>query len=55
VPAWSRTNGNYALTIQPGWDTWEKQSFGYPYGTIPRLLIFWLTTEALRLATVMWN
>lgn len=48
VPAWSRTNGNYALTIQPGWDTWEKQSFGYPYGTIPRLLIFWLTTEALR-------
>lgn len=48
VPAWSRTNGNYALTIQPGWDTWNKQSFGYPYGTIPRLLIFWLTTEALR-------
>lgn len=48
VPAWSRTNGNYALTIQPGWDTWKKQSFGYPYGTIPRLLIFWLTTEALR-------
>ena len=48
VPAWSRTNGNYALTIQPGWDTWEKKSFGYPYGTIPRLLIFWLTTEALR-------
>lgn len=48
VPAWSRTNGNYALTIQPGWDTWKKQSFGYPYGTIPRLLIFWLTTEVLR-------
>jgi Plasmid encoded RepA protein len=48
VPAWSRINGNYALTIQPGWDSWQKQSFGYPYGTIPRLLIFWLTTEALR-------
>jgi hypothetical protein len=48
VPAWSRRNGNYALTIQPGWDTWEKKSYGYPYGTIPRLLIFWLTTEALR-------
>jgi hypothetical protein len=48
VPAWSRVNGNYALTIQPGWDSWQKQSFGYPYGTIPRLLIFWLTTEALR-------
>lgn len=48
VPAWSRINGNYALTVQPGWDSWKNQSFGYPYGTIPRLLIFWLTTEALR-------
>lgn len=48
VPAWSRVNGNYALTVQPGWNTWQKESIGYPYGTIPRLLIFWLTTEALR-------
>jgi len=48
VPAWSRVNGNYALTVQPGWDTWKNQSYGYPYGTLPRLLIFWLTTEALR-------
>lgn len=48
VPAWTRRNGNYALTMQPGWDSWEKKSYGYPYGTIPRLLIFWLTTEALR-------
>lgn len=48
VPAWSRVNGNYALTVQPGWDSWKNKSFGYPYGTIPRLLIFWLTTEALR-------
>lgn len=48
IPAWSRVNGNYALTIQPGWDSWNNQSYGYPYGTLPRLLIFWLTTEALR-------
>lgn len=48
VPAWSRVNGNYALTVQPGWDSWNNKSFGYPYGTIPRLLIFWLTTEALK-------
>lgn len=48
IPAWSRTNGNYALTIQPGWNTWSKSSFGYPYGTIPRLLIFWITTEVMR-------
>ena len=38
VPAWSRVNGNYALVVQPGWDSWKNQSFGYPYGTIPRLL-----------------
>ncbi|NEQ29399.1 MAG: plasmid encoded RepA protein [Leptolyngbya sp. SIO4C5] len=48
IPAWSRVNGNYALVIQPGWDSWKNQSFGYPYGTIPRLLIFWLMTEALK-------
>jgi hypothetical protein len=24
------------------------QNFGYPYGTVPRLLLFWMTTEALR-------
>jgi hypothetical protein len=48
VPAWSRVNGNYALTVQPGWNSWKNESYGYPYGTVPRLLIFWLTTEALR-------
>lgn len=48
IPAWSRTNGNYSLIIQPGWNRKENQSYGYPYGTIPRLLIFWLTTEVLR-------
>lgn len=41
VREWSRTNGNLKLTIRPG-------SAGYPYGTIPRLLLFWVTTEALR-------
>ena len=48
VPRYMRKNGNYGLVIQPGWDIRKDQSFGYPYGTIPRLLIFWLTTEALR-------
>lgn len=41
VKEWSRTNGDLKLTIRPG-------SAGYPYGTIPRLLLFWATTEALR-------
>lgn len=45
---WSRTNGNLTLSIRPGWNHKTKKSLGYPYGIIPRLLLFWLTTEALR-------
>jgi hypothetical protein len=48
IPRWLRQNGHYALIIQPGWDRQSDSSIGYPYGTIPRLLMFWLTTEALR-------
>ena len=38
----SRTNGVYTLTIL------APTKFGLPYGTIPRLLISWVTTEAVR-------
>jgi len=48
VPAWSRINGDLTLTIRPGWDQEKKKVIGYPYGTIPRLLLFWITTEAIR-------
>lgn len=48
VPDWSRKNGNLTLTIRPGWDTKKKKSIGYPYGTLPRLLLFWIITEAVR-------
>ena len=48
VPVWSRTNGNLILSIQPGVDAKKKKSIGYPYGTLPRLLLFWITTEAVR-------
>jgi hypothetical protein len=51
-PVWSRTNGNYTLIIRPGYEQDNKTGkvvcIGYPYGNIPRLLLFWLTTEALR-------
>lgn len=51
-PEWHRTNGNYTLSIRPGYKTdshtRERVCIGYPYGTIPRLLLFWITTEALR-------
>jgi hypothetical protein len=26
----------------------KNKSIGYPYGTLPRLLLFWITTEAVR-------
>jgi hypothetical protein len=48
VPAWSRTNGNLTMTVRPGWDHRRSKPFGYPYGSIPRLLLFWLTAEAVR-------
>jgi Plasmid encoded RepA protein len=37
-----RTNGNYTLTIM------APSAIGLPYGTIPRLLLAWVTTEAVK-------
>jgi hypothetical protein len=48
VQQWKRTNGNLTIGIQPGQDFITGKSYGYPYGTIPRLLLFWVTTEAVR-------
>ena len=48
VPAWSRRNGNITLTIRPGWNSKKQEVYGYPYGTIPRILLFWIITEAVR-------
>lgn len=58
-PAWGRTNGKISLVIQPGY--YMKQevvqtgnsrrtiqtpvSLGYPYGSIPRLLLAWMGKE----------
>lgn len=52
VPIWRRTNGLLTLTIKPDWEfdskTNKPKSVGIPYGTIPRLLLFWITTEAVK-------
>ena len=48
VPIWKRRNGNLTLSIRPGWNHEKDQPIGYPFGSIPRLLLFWITTEALR-------
>ena len=48
IPIWKRTNGNLTLSIRSGWDTKKDKPIGYPFGTVPRLLLFWITTETLR-------
>lgn len=48
LPAWGRSNGSFSLGLRPGWDFAKGRSMGIPYGTIPRLLLFWVTTEAVR-------
>jgi hypothetical protein len=54
-PVWYRKDGNYTLSIRPGYKTNPKTGeygcIGYPYGNIPRLVLFWITTEALRTGT----
>lgn len=42
VARWERSNGALRLVIQPGPDG------KLPYGSIPRLLLAWVTTEAVR-------
>ena len=48
VPVWKRRNGNFTLGIVPGVNIETGKSYGYPYGTIPRLLLFWMNTEAVK-------
>ena len=51
-PTWTRVNGDYTLRIRPGYmtdpKTKEEKCVGYPSGSVPRLLMFWMTTEALK-------
>lgn len=51
IPSWGRKNGNYSFTIEPGYfidDNNVPQSYGIPYGSKPRLILCWLTSEAVR-------
>lgn len=51
VTAWGRRAGSYSLIMQPGVrldDHGQAQIIGLPYGTLPRLLLSWLSTEAVR-------
>ena len=51
VRGWGRASGNVSLTISPGQYTKSDGavvSFGIPYGSLPRLVLGWLTAEAVR-------
>ena len=52
IRVWFRKNGRLTLSIKPGYEqnpeTGEGYSLGIPYGSIPRLLLIWMNTEALR-------
>lgn len=40
---WTRMNGNITLTL------WAPKAIGLPYGAYPRLILSWVTTEAVRM------
>jgi hypothetical protein len=45
IRQWSRTNGTFTLRIRPNFDPITDKAL-FPYGSIPRLLLFWIVTEA---------
>lgn len=47
VPIWQRQNGNLKLVIIPHINRLTLQP-EYPFGSLPRLILYWLTTEAVR-------
>lgn len=45
VPRWVRRNGALELVVQPAPLT---DGWAYPYGVLPRVLVTWMATEAVR-------
>jgi len=49
VPCWVRQNGNLTLVLtRTNIDRKTRKMIGYPYGTLPRLLLYWLNSEVVR-------
>ena len=48
VLSWRRVSGGSVFVLQPGVDGDTGESVGIPYGTIPRLLLYWVVTEVVR-------
>lgn len=52
IPFWERRNGSLSMAIRPALVPERKSgelTAQYPYGVIPRLLLTWMSTEAVRL------
>lgn len=48
VEVWTRRDGASWLMIRRGYDGATGKPYGMPYGSLPRLLLYWITTEAVR-------
>jgi hypothetical protein len=48
LEAFTRQDGNLVLGIRAGYDHAKRKRIGLPYGSIPRLLLLWMTSEAVR-------
>jgi hypothetical protein len=50
LPFWERRNGHYSLILRPAVETADtgRRRVAYPFGTVPRLLLSWFATEAVR-------
>lgn len=50
IPFYERTNGDTSLIVQPGFRKrgGQTEHAGIPYGSYPRLVLAWVTTEAVR-------
>lgn len=44
---WAYRNGNYSLVIQSGINHKTMQPFGLPWGSISKVLLVWIATEAV--------
>lgn len=45
---WSRTNGRKVLTVRSGWNEESQAQFGLPYGSLPRLMYYYVESEVIR-------
>ncbi|MBY0292026.1 MAG: hypothetical protein K2W92_01905 [Alphaproteobacteria bacterium] len=52
INVWQRRNGRLTLKLQAGFEedprSGDPKCIGFPFGTIPRLLLFWMTAEVIR-------